>query len=47
MNVKEVDITEKHLDIKIFELSNLSIFIANPVLVYLRVSYKTIVKDED
>ena len=24
-----------------------SIFIANPVLVYLRVSYKTIVKDED
>ena len=86
---------KKHLDIKIFELSNLSInetlsrtiitslttllalfsifffggeilkgfafamilgvvlgtyssiFIANPVLVYLRVSYKTIVKDED
>ena len=24
-----------------------SIFIANPVLVYLRVSYKTIVKEED
>ena len=86
---------KKHLDIKIFELSNLSInetlsrtiitslttllalfsifffggeilkgfafamilgvvlgtyssiFIANPVLVYLRVSYKTIVKEED